>query len=72
MTDPIEIDKDIDLSPYSPICFFCIHYYSNAHKRTCEAFPEGIPAEIWKGEKNHKAPYPGDNGILFKHILDSK
>ena len=32
----------------------------------CEAFPQGIPEEIWVGEFDHTKPYPGDNGIRFE------
>ena len=32
----------------------------------CEAFPDGIPAEIAYGDNPHLKPYPGDNGIQFE------
>jgi len=32
----------------------------------CRTFPNGIPAEILKGARNHNLPFPGDNGILFE------
>ena len=36
--------------------------------RTCEAFPGGIPDEIWWGENDHTKPYPEDNGFRFSPI----
>jgi len=33
---------------------------------TCAAFPDGIPEGIWDNEIDHRMPYPGDHGLLFK------
>ena len=30
----------------------------------CEAFPDGIPAEIWHGA-DHRKRWPGDGGLTF-------
>jgi hypothetical protein len=51
--------------PVSEVCRFCKHLYSS-FAQTCEAFPRGIPHEIWIGTNPHKTPYPGDHGILFE------
>ncbi len=47
------------------LCGACI-FLKDA--RTCRAFPEGIPEEIWEGRVSHDKPYPGDNGIRFVRI----
>jgi len=49
---------------YSPICSLCRHQGEDRY--TCEAFPDGIPDEIWFGQVDHKTPYPRDNGIRFE------
>lgn len=30
---------------------------------SCEAFPSGIPVEIWENRADHRRPFPGDNGL---------
>ena len=34
----------------------------------CEAFPSGIPDEIWLNQVAHTSSYPGDNGIHLELI----
>jgi hypothetical protein len=34
----------------------------------CDAFPDGIPAEIWTGKNLHDKPYPGDHGVQFEPV----
>ncbi len=33
---------------------------------TCAAYPEGIPSEIFFGERDHRTPYKDDGGILWQ------
>jgi hypothetical protein len=47
-----------------PICNKCIHKKPNGI--TCKAYPNGIPDEIIFDKVDHKKPYIGDNGIVFK------
>jgi len=54
-----------------PICMSCARMARgpNAAVGTCEAFPEGIPDDIWLGGYDHRLPYPGDEGVLFSLAL---
>ncbi|MBN2734736.1 MAG: hypothetical protein JXQ82_07770 [Methanomicrobiaceae archaeon] len=59
-------------SPYSR-CGVCKHFKGWKEKtgwangiEVCDAFPDGIPDDIWEGKNNHDESYPGDNGITFE------
>ena len=39
---------------------------------SCEAFPDGIPEELFDGKVSHHTPYPGDHGIQFESIEKPK
>ena len=48
-------------------CIKCKHFqYKNKEANACDAFPNGIPNDIFLGKNNHHEPYRGDNGIQFE------
>ena len=64
-------DSSLRISLFSGVCSRCLHFDVNSplgEKKTCKAFPNGIPGEIWLGENDHTKPFPGDNGIVFEAI----
>jgi len=48
------------------MCTACAHLDRTADNQTCEAFPEGIPEEIWTNQHDHHKPYPGDQSVRFE------
>ena len=51
----------------APQCTKCAQFTTD---HTCEAFPCGIPDEIFLGGFDHRRPYPGDDGIRFEKISE--
>jgi len=48
-------------------CFECLH---NHGEFKCDAYPDGIPEEIYTGEHDHTKPFKGDNNIRFESLSD--
>ena len=47
------------------ICFKCKHL--RLFKGGCDAFPDGIPAQITSGKNQHSKPLPNqENNIVFE------
>lgn len=51
-----------------PVCLECRH---NRGQVKCSAFPGGIPDVIWRGDNDHRKPYPGDGGIQYERRDDA-
>ena len=63
-------DREIKEKTFSPVCHKC-QRLRDMDKRKCEAFSR-IPSLIWNGENNHKEPFKGDNGLLFKPFKEAR
>ena len=48
---------------FSSVCNFCARH--DVLSKTCAAFPDGIPEEIWSGSNTHEARYEGDHGLQY-------
>ena len=58
---------------YMPQCLKCARFHSaEAIDYICDAFPDEIPKTIWQGEHDHREPFEGDHGLLFKQRRGDK
>lgn len=50
-----------------PQCLACVrlHPLKFNQQPTCDAFPAGIPDEVFDNERDHRQPIEGDNGLQF-------
>ena len=52
---------------WTPPCLWCKHFpRETLTARTCKAFPQAIPRDIWEGYFDHRNPHPDDHGIHFE------
>lgn len=57
-----------------PVCLGCAHFdQANQEAMRCDAFPNGIPAEIANGRVVHRKPYIGDHGMRYqpRHVYEA-
>ncbi len=61
----------------SRVCGVCLHHHGRSGWRTCPAFPEKIPDEIWNAETDPKVPcgarinFVPKNPRLFLEVFDA-
>lgn len=54
-----ESDNELPLIvEWRPICQWCIHHVA----RTCSAFPDQIPDQVWEGRDHHLKVLKGQKG----------
>lgn len=57
---------------YIPVCIHCKYFHlietdgKKADKVRCKAYPEGIPAEIWRAKATTGKASPCPNGYHFE------
>jgi len=47
------------------LCTLCARFGDSEGVVLCEAFPQGIPREIYPGGFDHRQPFRGDGGLRF-------
>jgi hypothetical protein len=55
------------MTPKSPDCLKCKHFHYNDYaENTCDAYPIGIPENIFSSLENHMKSNGNDNGIFYE------
>lgn len=54
---------------YQNSCKKCAHYIL---ARSCVAFPDGIPDDIWTGQNTHTHSRLGDNNVTYKPLKEGE
>jgi hypothetical protein len=49
-----------------PICMMCKHFRREEPGLRCDAFPDGIPDDIFYSRADHTKPMDDDSGIRFE------
>lgn len=62
---PNRLDGTRSTELTSATCRHCRHL-DLPSQRTCAAFPNGIPDELWWAYRGHRDPFPGDHGIQYE------
>lgn len=54
-------------------CYVCKYFISGGELEQfkCQAYPDGIPADIVLGKTNHDRPLEGDHGFQYRNIFDA-
>jgi len=56
-----------------PVCADCKHFNSDDMTGNfCDAFPDGIPDDIFLCIIDHKEPYEGDGGIQYEPVASGE
>lgn len=42
--------------------------FKSLYFATCKAFTSGIPEQLLSGELQHRTPFTGDHGIMYKPV----
>lgn len=49
-------------------CYICKRFHGKVSRPTCDAFPKGIPAELWLGQVEHNVSFLKKDELLFEPV----